>query len=533
MDAKQDESAGKLQSARSLKALMMTNSPQSNTNLYDHLTLLLMKVMDEHPHDAVDVIEDISHDVKLTFSEDKQNLLRDLPETTAAELLAEQQRLLFSRPEEDEQEEQLKADVFPVFAVSLIPATVAHKWMSNHYNMETLHPNVREVGFYLEQAGVGLGREEMQRIFLALKQLVESQALLGCRLWGKILGTESSYIVAEAQYIEGEEEKNSEEVAEEEEEREAENEMDPLPRSTYKPLPAVPKEALGTGANTFVYYVCKEPGHSWVKLPSVSPAQITVARLIYKFFTGRLDSPVVSYPPFPGNEANYLRAQIARISAGTQVSPRGFFRAREEEGDEDEVVQDSIEVNPDFEGIPVSEMASFSNWVHHVQHILQQGRCTWVNLAAKSGEDSNEEGEAEEKEEPDEPEPEVGPRLLDSLSKDSEMFNIPPWTFKVSSTLTFQHAVAVQRSNLWPGAYAYACGKKFENIYVGWGLKYAGEGYSPPVPPLPQTQYPQMTEALDPSLEEEQVLEEALEEQRAVQKQMEDLDDEDEEDDDD
>lgn len=66
-----------------------------------------MKVMDEHPHDAVDVIEDISHDVKLTFSEDKQNLLRDLPETTAAELLAEQQRLLFSRPEEDEQEEQL------------------------------------------------------------------------------------------------------------------------------------------------------------------------------------------------------------------------------------------------------------------------------------------------------------------------------------------------------------------------------------------------------------------------------------------
>lgn len=91
--------------------------------------------------------------------------------------------------------------------------------------METLHPNVREVGFYLEQAGVGLGREEMQRIFLALKQLVESQALLGCRLWGKILGTESSYIVAEAQYIEGEEEKNSEEVAEEEEEREAENEV--------------------------------------------------------------------------------------------------------------------------------------------------------------------------------------------------------------------------------------------------------------------------------------------------------------------
>ena len=56
-----------------------------------------------------------------------------------------------------------------------------------------------------------------------------------------------------------------------------------------------------------------------------------------KFLTGRLDSPIVSYPPFPGNEANYLRAQIARISAGTQISPIGFYRFDEEaEGGEGE-----------------------------------------------------------------------------------------------------------------------------------------------------------------------------------------------------
>lgn len=83
-------------------------------------------------------------------------------------------------------------------------------------------PNVSEIGFYMEQAGVGLGREEMQRIFLALKQLVESQALLRCRLWGKILGIESSYIVAEAEYREGEEE-DEPIVKEEEAEPETEN----------------------------------------------------------------------------------------------------------------------------------------------------------------------------------------------------------------------------------------------------------------------------------------------------------------------
>jgi len=88
--------------------------------------------------------------------------------------------------------------------------------------VETTLPNVNEVGFYLEQAGVGLGREEMQRIFLALKHLVELQALPRCRLWGKILGTESNYIVAEAEYREGDEEHEpSTEEALEEEEREA------------------------------------------------------------------------------------------------------------------------------------------------------------------------------------------------------------------------------------------------------------------------------------------------------------------------
>eukprot|EP00064_Thunnus_orientalis_P014464 superscaffoldBa00002509_g14509 len=195
-DGNQDSSQQRLQAAASFKAFMLKNSTKSNLDLYDHLTQLLIKVMDEHPQNVVDVIEDMSYDVKRGLFEDKWSTLRDLPQTTAAERLAEHQRLLFSRPEEADHEEEL---------------------------VETPLPNVSEIGFYMEQAGVGLGREEMQRVFLALKQLVESQALQRCRLWGKILGTESSYIIAEAEYREGEEEEeqNAEEAAKEEE-REAE-----------------------------------------------------------------------------------------------------------------------------------------------------------------------------------------------------------------------------------------------------------------------------------------------------------------------
>jgi radial spoke head protein 4A len=110
----------------------------------------------------------------------------------------------------------------------------------------------------------------------------------------------------------------------------------------------------------------------------VTPAQINAARHIRKFFTGRLDALICSYPPFPGHEANYLRAQIARISAGTQVSPQGFYQFREEEEEEEpDAPRNSYEQNPDFEGAPIPKMAeSMSNWVHHVQHILKQVRLT-------------------------------------------------------------------------------------------------------------------------------------------------------------
>ncbi|XP_017554707.1 radial spoke head protein 6 homolog A isoform X1 [Pygocentrus nattereri] len=504
--------------ALNFKAFLLKRSTKTNLSLYDHLTRVLIKVMDERPDNAADVFEDLSLEVKRSQLQDRQSTLRPSPEPTAALTLAQQQKGLFSQGAGDEQEEGL---------------------------VETPLPNLAEQSFFFEQVGVGLGREETQRIFLALKQLVDTHLLQRCRFWGKILGTEANYTVAEVEYRDGAEEEEGEaEETHEDEEKEGEarekdeeevvEEVDPLPKSTYKPPPTVPKEPRGSGTNKFTYFACREPGLPWVRLPDVTPAQITVARQIRKLFTGQLDAPVVSYPPFPGNEANYLRAQIARISASTQVSPLGFYHFDEEEGEEEEGGRDNFVENLNFEGISVQEMAeSLSAWVHHVQHINKQGRCVWVNLAEKTEEDFEEEAEEEEKEEqPDEPEPEVGPPLLTPLSEDAEINNTPPWSIRLSSHLIPQYAVAYVRSNLWPGAHAYACGRKFENIYIGWGLKFLGEPYTPPVLPQPQQAYPsgpEITEALDPSLEEEQALKAALEEQQAAQEENEGLEAEEEE----
>ncbi|XP_007119834.1 radial spoke head protein 4 homolog A isoform X2 [Physeter macrocephalus] len=336
------------------KAYLLKSSSKSGLNLYDHLSEMLTKVLDKRPENAVDIIENVSQDVKMEHFSKKLDTLQNENEMLPTYEIAEKQKALFLQGNLEGAEQEMEDEI-----------------------AEHSLPNVMESAFYFEQAGVGLGTDETYRIFLALKQLTDTHPIQKCRFWGKILGLEMNYIVAEVEFREGEDEEVEEEdVPEERDNGDSEADEDELPRSFYKAPQAIPKEESRTGANKYVYFVCNEPGRPWVKLPEVTPAQIVIARKIKKFFTGRLDTPIISYPPFPGNESNYLRAQIARISAGTHVSPLGFYHFGEEEGEEEEETEgrrDSFEENPDFEGIQVIDLVeSLSNWVHHVQHILPQ-----------------------------------------------------------------------------------------------------------------------------------------------------------------
>ncbi|NXU47876.1 RSH4A protein, partial [Turnix velox] len=509
------------------KAFLLQSSTTSGLNLYDHLANMLTKILDEQPTNAVDIIENISKDVKWAQFQKKMDTLRDEPEILPTFEAAEKRKALFLKATgegDEEVEEEIE---------------------------ETPLPNVMETAFYFEQAGIGLSKDETYHIFLALKKLISAQPIQTCRFWGKILGLEMNYIIAEVQYTEGEEEEEAEEeaVAEEEEkgvdvvegeEEEREKENEP-PKSTYKPPPVIPKEENGTGANKYIYFVCNEPGKPWVKLPPVTPAQIVCARKIKKFFTGRLDAPVVSFPPFPGNEANYLRAQIARISAATQISPIGFYQFAEEEDESEEVEggRDTYEENPDFQPLSVAEMVdSLSTWVHNVQSILKQGRCVWLNPLQKSEEEEEENEEEEKEEEPDELpqelQQEIGPPLLTPLSEDEGIQNIPAWTAQPSTGLIPQYAVAVLRSNRWPGAYAFASGRKFDNIYFGWGHKYSPENHDPALPPPVQSEFPSgpdITETRDPTVEEEMAFKAAKEAALAAAEEEEEEEEEDAEED--
>ncbi|NXU03619.1 RSH4A protein, partial [Buphagus erythrorhynchus] len=500
---------------KNAKAYLLKTSTKSGLNLYDHFANILTKILDEQPTNTVDIIENISKDVKWAQFRKKMDTLRDehlVPPTFEA---SEKYKALFVKEDGEEHEE-----------------------LEEEMGQPSL-PNVMETAFYFEQAGIGLNKDESYYIFLALKNLINVQPIQTCRFWGKILGLEMNYIIAEVQLQEGEEEEEigeeGEEIVEEgekemgeaEEDEQKEKEAEP-PKSTYKPPPEIPKEANGTGTNKYVYFVCNEPGTPWVKLPPVTPAQIVCARKIKKFFTGRLNAPVVSFPPFPGNEANYLRAQIGRISAGTHVSPTGFYQF-ENEDEEDDEGADTYEENPEFEPSPVAEMVeSLATWAHHVKGILKQGRCVWINPSQKSEE--NEEDEEEEEEEGEEQQEERGPPLLTLISEDEGMKDIPAWTAQTSTDLIPQYSVAILQSNRWPGAYAFSSGRKFENIYFGWGHKYSPESHTPALPPPAQAEFPSgpgITETVDPTVEEEMAFKAAQEEALVEDEEEEDEEEED------
>ncbi|KAL8621482.1 hypothetical protein ACOMHN_058243 [Nucella lapillus] len=520
-----DQLSSKEQDFLKAKSYLLTASTNTGLNLYDHLSMVLTRVLDEQPDNVADVFEDVSKDVKRSkFTSDVDTVQTKLDRSTEV-ALALIQKKLFAKGEGEEDEAAQDEEV------------------------ETPLPNLMELCFYFEQAGIGLNREEMIRVWLALKNLVDNHPLQHVRFWGKLLGTEQNYYVAEVEYREGDEEEEEEEEAEESQEEEGgekegdeedegeEQEEDDTPKPEFKPPATVPKEENRTGVNKKVYFVCNDPGKTWVKLPSVTPAQISSARQVKKFLTGRLDAPVVTYPPFPGNETNYLRAQIARISAGTHISPLGFYQFDEEEEEEEEgEARDHFVTNLDFEGIPVRDLVdpTLPNWVHHVQHILPQGRCSWWNPVQKNEDDFEDEEEEEEREEPDEPEPEVGPPLLTPLAEDDEISSMPAWTPGLSSNLIPQYAIAVLRSNLWPGACAFGFEKKFENVYVGYGHKYSQDNYTAPAPPPIQEEFPsgpEITEADDPTPEEEAALRAAEMEAAEAAEDMEEAEEDEEEDD--
>lgn len=181
-------------------------------------------------------------------------------------------------------------------------------------------------------------------------------------------------------------------------------------------------EPRGVGVNENAYWVCNSPEENkWTALPDLEPKDIEIARKIKFYLSGDINCSIITNPFFHKKEAHLLRAQIARISAGTALAPKGVFKLTEDN-------PNAIEENLPEEGpIPIpstKEMGQASNWVHHVSSILHCNRTTLMEMDAPDGEEPEDFMRRRQLADPSE-------RRLKPITEDRKVSgNSPAWTVR-------------------------------------------------------------------------------------------------------
>lgn len=309
------------------KQLLEAQGP-GGSSVFDHLSDTILKILNERPADAVAAFEDISLSVKRAAFAQKSAEGKDpvqSPEVREAQLACADSALA-----------KLKADEEGAADAPEVQDLVSESLL-------------------LEWAGISLGRRETFLLQGRMRQLVKEQAadeenpleIKKLRFWGKILGRQGvDYYVFEAT---------------------CDHEVE---------IPEGVRMENQDGANRNIYFVCRstDMGRA-IRLPHVTEAQITVARQIKKFFTGDLSSQVSGYPPFPGTEANFLRAQIALISSDTLIAPAGWYVMEGEE--EDQKVVFALDAADNEEPLPKMDfdaLNSAESWTHCEMAISSAGR---------------------------------------------------------------------------------------------------------------------------------------------------------------
>ena len=157
------------------------------------------------------------------------------------------------------------------------------------------------------------------------------------KFWGKIFGRKKDYYIIETNGDKPEDEETPEEY-----------------------------EKRGKGVNERIYYVTNNLLDEWTQLPDVTPEQIRMSRKFKKILTGDLEADVEVYPFFKGKEKHLLRAQIARISHATTLTPKGLYTTSAET---QEIIPADDAPMPTFEELSVIE-----SWIHLLPNILLVGR---------------------------------------------------------------------------------------------------------------------------------------------------------------
>jgi radial spoke head protein 4/6 len=285
----------------------------------------------------------------------------------------------------------------------------------------------------LSWAGVGLGRELAGQIAATLPALAAAHPeYKSVRFWGRIFGVKRDYFIAEGYLAKHAKPKFSK----------------PAQPGLWQYAAAKRDVEKVVHHNRYRYHVCNRVGDAWVLLPDVLYSQIVSAQKIKKLVTGDLGAAVASFPIFPGTEANYLRAQIARISSESLFAPSGHIVKNDPpEGQEDQTA--SVDASAEFgEGPGAEALADGGGWTHAYPPI--------------PAEDTVPDAPAEGEEEEAAPLPDIELGGAQESEKIACRASCP----------SYDHRPVVHCSSLsWPGALSASCGSAVAMIYLGYGFK--------------------------------------------------------------
>lgn len=432
-----------------VQALLKVDS--GSGSLHEHLVRLSRTLAEQKPGEALAQLETLSRHLKRSNFRGTGAPDKALP--TVADAEAEEARL------------QWCGDILNLVRAPSDP-TAAPKVLG-------VVQNFLQDAAMFRWAGIGFSQQESYHIGCSLRKLAaDSPSIESLRLWGKILGTEGDYYVAEGVL----------------------QSIPKVPNPDGEPekqfvLPDSPEfdiEPRGQGANTFTYWISAGGCAPWVRLPAARASHIVASRAIKRLMTGNADSPVLSMPWFPGKERHLLRSQIARISASCTLAPSGYYEPDEEAG-EGKIKETE---NP-AESFPAPDaLCTDAAWVHRMQCLNKIGKCSYPEIDAIT--DSLGEGITPEQTKSlktlaakQEAEGDAKGLLagieadLSEVKPEGDEGNVVAWSFKVFGDKGIykfndadkSHQVTAARSMIWPGAATVAQGTRFANIYIGYATK--------------------------------------------------------------
>lgn len=224
----------------------------------------------------------------------------------------------------------------------------------------SFYDRVQHLQFFWNQCGFSISSEDIFQLACSMNRLQTHPSIRQCRFWGMLNGLKASYYVVEA-YLSNEEIESRAILMQKEmiemnktwqqnlkppvhigseltpglvgwdnypvdDLQKMKPSVLPVPLMKQPDVFDIPPEPIGSGVNRYSYFVVNSLSDDWLELPICTPKQIQVSRQITKFLTGDLEADIVSHPYFPGQEKHYLRAMISRITAGTYIAPKGYYR---------------------------------------------------------------------------------------------------------------------------------------------------------------------------------------------------------------